>query len=120
MSRFRIALIAALVGMVIMGVMFTYLRRQVAPAPPAVVEVTHTGPTIAQIRGWAALVSCRVTLEDFVTSKFDGFGGSLSAAVTIRGEALLGVDLEQAYLQQVDQSSRTLVLVLPQPTCQSA
>jgi hypothetical protein len=96
-----------------------YLVRQPAPVPPPipapVVINYHTGPTIDQIRSLACLVTTRIDVADVQETRLSGRTGGVRAALLIKGDYLLGVDLSQAKFQSVDDAARTAVLLLPQP-----
>lgn len=88
--------------------------------PATVSNIDHTGPTIEQIRGWASLVTTRVSVADVVTAEVSGFGGSITAVLVIKGDARIAIDLDQAVLERVNATDRSVLLVLPQPCCESA
>jgi len=88
---------------------------------PAAVKITpvlttHTGPTIEQIRELSSLVTTRVEVSDCVTTRLMGYIGGVEAAVLLRGDFELGVDLSKANFEALDSASRTVTLVLPAPT----
>ena len=91
------------------------LGRQLSVRPVREVSSTHTGPTIEQIQRLAALVTTKVDIADVQVTTAQGYVGSLKVAVVVKGDLLLGVDLNQAKLERVDTKARTAVLVLPQP-----
>ena len=75
----------------------------------------HTGPTIEQVQALSCLVTTRVDVADVVETHLDGYTGGVKAAILVKGDFLLGVDLSRAKFESVSSSSRTAVLVLPQP-----
>lgn len=79
----------------------------------------HAGPTIEQVQALSCLVTTRVDVADIVETHLDGYTGGVKAALLIKGDFLLGVDLSQAKFESVDDAARTAVLVLPQPQVDS-
>jgi hypothetical protein len=75
----------------------------------------HTGPTIEQVQALASLVTQRVTVVDAQETTLAGHLGSAKAALLVRGDFLIAVDLNQARLELVDHATRTATLILPQP-----
>jgi len=75
----------------------------------------HTGPTIEQIQSLSCLVTTRVDVADVVETHLDGYTGGVKAAILVKGDFLLGVDLSRGKFESVSSSNRTAVLVLPQP-----
>jgi hypothetical protein len=75
----------------------------------------HTGPTIEQVQALASLVTQRVTVVDAQETTLAGHLGSAKAALLVRGDFLIAVDLSQARLELVDHATRTATLILPQP-----
>ena len=75
----------------------------------------HTGPTIERVQALSSLVTARVDVADVVESRLDGRLGGAKAALLVKGDFLLGVDLSLARFEAVDAAARTAVLVLPQP-----
>jgi hypothetical protein len=76
---------------------------------------SHAGPTIEQVQSLSSLVTSRVEVSDVVVTKLSGYTGGIEAAVLLRGDFELGVDLSAAKFESMDQSAHTAVLVLPQP-----
>jgi len=75
----------------------------------------HTGPTIEQVQALSCLVTTRVDVADVVETHLDGYTGGVKAAILVKGDFLLGVDLSRGKFESVSSSNRTAVLVLPQP-----
>ena len=76
-------------------------------------------PTLDQIQALSELVTTRISVHDVVETQIKGFTGSIRAVLVVRGDFLLGIDLSQARLEQVDPVRRSAVLVLPDPRVQS-
>ena len=80
------------------------------PAP-----ITLTPMTIEQIQALAELVIARVHVSDVRECRIDGFTGGTRALLVVKGEILLGVDLEQAQFAGHDPVRRSATLLLPEP-----
>lgn len=117
MSTFRkfavaiMALIVVMIAVMLAGSVLSALR-----APHADPEFFHAGPTLESVRALSSLVTTKTTLADAIVSQINGFTGSMSAVLVIRGDALIGIDMEQARISDKDDNTRSLVLILPQPT----
>jgi hypothetical protein len=72
------------------------------------------------VQSLSSLVTSRVEVSDVVVTKLSGYTGGIEAAVLLRGDFELGVDLSAAKFESMDHSSRTAVLVLPQPQASQA
>jgi hypothetical protein len=75
----------------------------------------HSGPTIEQVQALSCLVTTRVSVADVLETHLDGYTGGVKAAMLVKGDFLLGVDLSRARFESVDDKARTAVIVLPQP-----
>ena len=73
----------------------------------------HTGVTIEQVQELSSLVTTRVDVADVVESRLEGVTGGMKAAMLIKGDFLLEIDLSRAKLLLVDGTARTAVLQLP-------
>jgi hypothetical protein len=76
---------------------------------------SHTGPTIEQVQALSCLVTTRVDVADVVETHLDGYTGGVKAALLVKGDFLLGVDLSQVRFESADNAACTAVLLLPQP-----
>jgi hypothetical protein len=119
MRKLKTALMLMLLGLLLLASGFVAAmvwndthHRPLTPQP------NSSAPTLQQVQSWATLVSTRVLLSDVVTARVDGFAGSIEALVVVRGDVAVGVDLQQATIQEVNQASRHLLLCLPQPRAQ--
>jgi hypothetical protein len=92
------------------------LRRPWSTVPTA---YWHGGPSLEQIQTLSSLVTMRVEVADVQQTQIAGHTGSVKAAVLVKGDYLLGVDLSRAKLEGVDPATQTAVLVLPEPQVQS-
>ena len=116
MSTFRkfavaiMALIVVLIAFMLATSVLWALR-----APQNAPEFSHAGPTLESVRALSSLVTTKMTLADAIISQISGFTGSMSAVLVIRGDALIGIDMQQARISDQDDSARSLVLILPQP-----
>lgn len=80
------------------------------PAP------TSNGPlTIEQVQALAELVTARIEVADVRQARIKGRVGGAQAILVVKGQILLGVDLNQAKLLNVNKASKTATLLLPQP-----
>lgn len=86
-------------------------------APPSGIT---SAPSVEQLKPLAALMTHRVVVVDALTVTIAGYVGDLRAAVIVRGDAMLTVDLAQAVIQDIDHEARTAVIVLPSPHVLSA
>lgn len=90
---------------------FVLARWWSAKPPP-----TAPSPlTIEQIQAMAELVTARINVSGVRECRIDGFTGGTTALLVVKGEILLGVDLEQARFTSNDPANRTATLLLPQP-----
>ena len=78
------------------------------------------GLTLERVRALASLVMLRAEVADVQETSLAGYTGSIRAAVLVRGELLMGVDLSQARFEQKDDLRHTAVLCLPAPRILSA
>jgi len=80
-------------------------------------ERVETPPplTIDQIRLLQQLVTAKLVVTELVTTTSAGHTGSMVVVVAAKGELVLGVDLQDAELVNVNQASRQATLVLPAP-----
>lgn len=84
--------------------------------PPPTVSV----PTVEQVQALAQLMTLRVPVADMQVVRLQGYTGGASLILVSRGQVLIGTDLDQAHFEEVDQSARHAVLVLPEPSVQYA
>lgn len=80
---------------------------------------TGRAPTIEQIVDLSELTTLRVDVADIVETEIRGITGGTRAAILVKGDVRLGVDLSQAKFESVSEVRRTAVLVLPQPKVSS-
>jgi hypothetical protein len=93
--------------------MLTFLLARWWTAWPA--PVAPPPMTIEQIQALAELVTARVHVSDVRECRIDGFTGGTRVLLVVRGEILLGVDLEQARFAGNDAARRSSTLLLPEP-----
>ena len=91
------------------------VERLSAPAP-----AISSAPTVEQLKPLAALLTHRVVVTDALTVNLDGRTGGLRAAVIIRGDAALTIDLTEARMENVDHAMRTVTVILPPPSVMAA
>lgn len=95
------------------------LGKGIAQAMPAQAGTTETGLLIEQIQQLSSLVTTKVDVADVQVTQMNGYLGGVKAAILIKGDFLLGVDLSQAKFEQTNSAGKTAVLVLPEPTVTS-
>ncbi len=98
------------------GLLVSVLAGRLLGPPSGVTSA----PSVEQLRPLAALMTHRVIVVDAVTSVISGHTGEVRAAVVLRGDAILSVDLMQARIEEGDPNERTAVIVLPPPHVLSA
>jgi hypothetical protein len=86
--------------------------------PSATTTTADTGLTIERIQPLLSLTTLKVQVADVVESELQGKTGNVKAALIVKGEVALGVDLSTATFEQVDRENRRAVLHLPQPAVQ--
>ena len=107
-----------IVGMV-MGLWLSNPTPSLTPVQPAWTW-TGTSLTLEKLQALSELVTVRAEIADVQETKLAGYTGSLKAAVLVRGELFVGVDLSQAQFENKDEIQHTAVLRLPQPHVISA
>jgi Protein of unknown function (DUF4230) len=95
------------------------LGRGISPAKPAGEQILDTGLLIEQVHQLSSLVTTRVDVADVQITQINGYFGGVKAAILIKGDFLLGVDLSQAKFEKIDPTAKTAVLILPQPSVTS-
>ncbi len=110
MSQLLIILLVGLLAWVLVG-------RLLSPSPP---PGTRSAPTIEQLKPLAELMTHRVVVVDALTVAIAGYTGDMKAAVVVRGDALITVDLTQARLDILDRDAGIAVIILPSPHVVSA
>ncbi len=110
MSQLLIILLVGLVAWVLVS-------RLLSPSPPT---GTRSAPTIEQLKPLAELMTHRVVVVDALTVAIAGYTGDMKAAVVVRGDALITVDLTQARLDILDRDAGIAVIILPSPHVVSA
>lgn len=80
----------------------------IADTPPVFGSV---GPTVTQLEKLQFLVSTRVHVADVLVGESRWLRGSW----IVQGDALIGVDMSKAEIQDKDEKKRTAVVVLPAP-----
>jgi hypothetical protein len=80
---------------------------------------TNLGLTVERVQALAVLTTLKVDVADAVVTELRGHAGGTKAALIVRGDYTIGVDLSAARLGDVNQQARTAVLILPPPRVQS-
>lgn len=73
--------------------------------------VTSQGPTIEEIRSLAELVTTQITVSDVLTGEEQGYEGSW----LVKGDVMLGIDLNNVEILKKDEKNHTAEIVLPPP-----
>jgi hypothetical protein len=89
------------------------------PAKPTGPAGGNAGLTVERVRALSVLTTLRVDVADAVVTELRGHAGGTKAALVVRGDYTVGVDLAAARLADVNQEARTAVLTLPPPRVQS-
>lgn len=97
---FSIAAVAALGGL-------AYFAGQRSNA----ITATSQGPTIDEIRSLEDLVTARISVSDVLVSYSDSHKGSW----LIKGDVLLGINLERAEILEKSADTQAAIIVLPHP-----
>jgi hypothetical protein len=79
---------------------------------------SNTGLTVERVQALSVLTTLKVDVADAVVTELRGHAGGTKAALIVRGDYAIGVDLSAARLTDVDQQARTAVLTLPPPRVQ--
>jgi hypothetical protein len=74
-------------------------------------RIWSTGPTIEQVQSLNQLVSTKVSVSDVMSAEGEGVKG----AWLIKGDALIGIDLNHANIQVIDAQNRRAVIYVPEP-----
>ena len=77
------------------------------------------GLTVERVQALSVLTTLKVDVADAVVTELRGHAGGTKAALIVRGDFTVGVDLSAARLSAVDDKARTAVLTLPPPRVQS-
>ncbi len=80
----------------------------------------HQALLISRITEMAELVTLKVPVSTVITSELSGYVGGVTCVMVVNGEVELGVDLEQARIEDIDPKDRTATLVLPEPKVRHA
>ena len=80
----------------------------------------HRALLISRITEMAELAVLKVPVSTVITSELSGYVGGIRCIVVVNGEVELGVDLEQARLEDIDPEARTATLILPEPKVRHA
>ncbi len=75
------------------------------------VHVTSLGPTVTNLEMLSDLVTLKVYIADVLISKSNDYQGSW----LVKGDALIGIDLSKAVLNEKDETQRMARIQLPQP-----
>ena len=74
-----------------------------------------TALTITQLQLQSKLSVLRVPVTDVQTTELNGYVGGVQLVLQVHGDVELMVDLSQAQLEDIDESTRCATLVLPDP-----
>lgn len=95
--------------------MITLFASNLNDEPSATPIETTSAPSVEQLQALTSLVTTNVHVTDALTVNLTGRTGQLRAAVIVRGNAMISIDLTQARIEQIDQVGRTATIVLPTP-----
>ncbi len=108
----------SLVMLLLSGLLGICLGGRPYGIEPSIEE--HRTNLISRIAEVAELITLKVPVSQVMTSELTGYVGGIRCVVVVNGEVALGVDLEQAQMEDVDPDTRTATLFLPQPEVQYA
>ncbi len=112
MKTLIICLASLAAGVLAGGLLFAY-----ADDPhPREVSHHHVGPTLERVQRLARLVTLNVPIADVQTSRLEGYTGSASVVIVVKGDVEIGTDLSRATFDSLDAERRCAVLILSQPT----
>jgi hypothetical protein len=80
----------------------------------------HAGLTIERLSEVSQLLTLKIDLADALLCRIDGYAGGIQAALLIKGDVSIGVDLAEAHFENVDDLHRTASLILPAPRASQA
>lgn len=106
MTTFALTIFAVLVT----GLIVRYWQKLVG-ASHAATRIVSQGPTLEKLERLAHLVTTRVYVADVLTGSDEWFRG----AWLIKGDAIIGVDMRQARIQELDEESKTAIIQVPRP-----
>ncbi len=95
----------------IVGLLWSVYQLGQRAAGRAPAELVSTGPRIEDVRQIAKLAVLRVQVADVI----EGRNAGAEAAVLVRGDADVVVDLEQIEITERDDAARTATLIVPRP-----
>lgn len=110
---------AVLVAIALAGGWFAGTWQRQRPSNSEGLASDHTGVTIEQVQELSSLVTTKVEVADVVESRLEGVTGGMKAALLVKGDFLLEIDLSRGKFSLVDSTARTAVLQLPQPQASS-
>jgi hypothetical protein len=86
-------------------------------ASAAASAVVHSppAPTLRQVRDLSSLVTTVAEVSDVQVTRLSGRTGGVEAAILVRGDVEVSVDLGLARFGELDPAARRAVLVLPSP-----
>jgi hypothetical protein len=118
--KMRLAVICLITAMsaVMATLLWRLLARDSSPRTSAVATTTDTGLTIERIQPLSSLTTLKVQVADVLESELHGKTGKIRAALIVKGEVALGVDLSSAKFEHVDREKHRAVIHLPQPSVQ--
>ena len=117
-SPLTLRIVRTLVAAAAVGVLTWWLVRHDAPKPTGP-SSTNAGLTVERVQALSVLTTLKVDVADAVVTQLRGHAGGTKAALIVRGDYTIGVDLSAARLTDVNQQARTAVLILPPPRVQS-
>lgn len=85
-------------------------------AQPTYAKPPNAPPGIEVIRELAELAVLKVEATEVITGRVKGRVGGTSVIVLVRGDVMIGVDLEKAKFLKIDEDQHHLILSLPPPT----
>jgi len=81
----------------------------------APVEPAHAALTVERLSEVSQLLTLRLDVSDVVITRIAGYTGGVQAAVLVKGDVSVGVDLSKARFEDADSIQRAATLILPPP-----
>ena len=103
-------LVFTILVLLVVGLAAVIGKRRLAGAGTRTTIVSQ-GPTLEKLERLAHLVTTRVYVADVLT----GSDGRFCGAWLIKGDAIIGVDMRQAHIQERNEVARTAIIEIPRP-----
>jgi hypothetical protein len=119
MKKVRWMILLVVVPAAGVAVMLLWPMQIASRSPPPVEFSQGSGLEVEKIQALSVLTTLKMDVAEAQLTELQGYTGTITAVLVIRGDVTVGVDLSKARFEQVNERDRTAVLVLPQPQVQS-